>query len=38
VVAAVALEAAEPVRDLGLGMFTIGGFAGAAEEAARLRV
>jgi hypothetical protein len=30
VVAEVALEAAEPVRDLGLGMCTIGGFMGAA--------
>jgi hypothetical protein len=33
----VALEAAEPVRDLGLG-FTIGGVTGAVQEAARQHV
>jgi hypothetical protein len=31
-VAELALKAAETVRDLGLGMFTIGGFTGAAQE------
>jgi hypothetical protein len=37
VVAEAALEASEPVRQLGLGMFTIGGLR-AVQETARLRV